>query len=52
MEETRELLSQLYERTKDIDDRIADDGDGRIDTWQSSEFSDLLRRIKDHLDVN
>ncbi len=49
MEETRELLRQLYERTKDIDDNIADDGDGRTNTWQSTEFSDLLKRIKDHL---
>lgn len=49
MKETRELLRQLYERTKYIDDRIADDGDGRTDTWQSTEFSDLLKRIKDHL---
>lgn len=49
MEETKKLLRQLYDRTKYIDDRIADDGDGRTDTWQSSEFSDLLKRIKDHL---
>lgn len=49
MEKTRELLSQLYKRTKDIDDNIADDGDGRTDTWQSTEFSELLARIKNHL---
>lgn len=48
-DDVQDLLSQLYERAKDICDECADDGDGRVDEWQSSDFRHLLAHIKAHL---
>ena len=34
----------------DVEDEMADDDDGRVDTWRSSEFNDLINYTQEKLD--
>jgi len=37
-------IADLIERAREIQDQTADDGDGRIDEWQSSEWEETVRK--------
>jgi len=48
----REVLAELLRRVEHANDRIADDGDGHIDEWQSPELEAAISKAKQLLGLD
>lgn len=51
IEEAIGTIGKYIEETSQMDDEAADDGDGRIDTWQSIEFQNAVEKTKEALEI-
>lgn len=48
----RDLLQRFLDKFADLEDERADDGDGRIDEWQSDELRELIKETRSFLGVS